>query len=340
MLTVLGLLLSSPSPPLRFECTGCGDCCRVEGDVWLSGPEIAAASRLSNLTEVEFAAEYGDAAILRAPAAAPASSSAAGPFLRLRHAPSGGCALLGPDERCGIYAARPLQCSTYPFWPRLLHSPSAWAAEAAACEGIAASAPEVDAPAAERRAAEWAAWLRRFPAEEAAAAAAARGWIDDFVVPLALCPYAAAAAGATRVAVSRAATPAELAFDVASEARRLLRTPGVPTALVAAPAWGDLGEFLGAVYALDDGGTGDPVLDDAVLLAPFHPDFAYEGLDEDSALNYEKRAPLPLVSILRAEDVEAVGGEEATRRIAEANEEALLGRQAGEVKDMFRRLAR
>ena len=77
-----------------------------------------------------------------------------------------------------------------------------------------------------------------------------------------------------------------------------------------------------------------------MLLAPFHPDFAYEGLDEGSALNYEKRAPLPLVSILRAEDVEAVGGEEATRRIAEANEEALLGRQAGEVKDMFRRLAR
>ncbi|GMH84788.1 hypothetical protein TL16_g10027 [Triparma laevis f. inornata] len=323
----------------RFECTGCGDCCRVEGDVWLNSQEIDAALESTNLTEVAFAAEFCDAAILPTPSS-PSQRGSSGSFLRLRHAtPGGGCALLDEEQKCSIYEARPLQCSTYPFWPRLLHSPQNWAAEASACEGIQPSAPEIDVPVATRQAEEWAAWLRRFPADYAAAADDARRWITDFVVPLSLCPYASAAAEMTRVSVSRSTTPASLAADVTSEARRLLLTPSVPTALVAAPAFTDLSEFLDIIYSLDES-TGDPDLDGAILIAPFHPSFAFAGVDPASALHYEKRSPLPLVSILRAKDVEAIGGEEATARIAAANEEALLGRNGAEVAEIFKRLGR
>jgi Fe-S-cluster containining protein len=51
----------------------------------------------------------------------------------------------GPDERCifldaagkcRVYAARPVQCRTYPFWPELVGSAAAWNREARRCEGI------------------------------------------------------------------------------------------------------------------------------------------------------------------------------------------------------------
>ena len=213
------------------------------------------------------------------------------------------------------------------------------------CEGIrlapladAAPAPRVDPVAAAATADEWAAWLRRFPEDEAVAVDEARRWITDFVVPLALCPHAAAAAARTRVAVSRAGAAADLVADVVAEARRLLVSPEVPTALVAAPAFVDLGDFLDIVYDLDDGGTGDEDLDEAVLIAPFHPDFAYAGVEDDSALHFEKRAPLPLVSILRAADVDDVGGADATARIAAANEETLAARSGASVAALFQTL--
>ncbi len=49
--------------------------------------------------------------------------------------PNGRCEFLGNDNRCRIYAVRPRQCRTYPFWPELM-TPGAWRAEAARCEGI------------------------------------------------------------------------------------------------------------------------------------------------------------------------------------------------------------
>jgi Fe-S-cluster containining protein len=40
------------------------------------------------------------------------------------------CIFLGEDgKECSIYEARPIQCRTYPFWPRLLENPESWEAE-------------------------------------------------------------------------------------------------------------------------------------------------------------------------------------------------------------------
>lgn len=49
---------------------------------------------------------------------------------------SGRCAFLDRANRCRIYAVRPRQCRTYPFWPEVLANRSAWQAEARQCEGI------------------------------------------------------------------------------------------------------------------------------------------------------------------------------------------------------------
>ena len=37
-----------------------------------------------------------------------------------------GCIFLNKDNTCQIYEARPIQCSTYPFWPNILASREAW----------------------------------------------------------------------------------------------------------------------------------------------------------------------------------------------------------------------
>jgi Fe-S-cluster containining protein len=49
---------------------------------------------------------------------------------------AGSCVFLDADGQCGIYAVRPVQCSTYPFWPEIVSSEVAWRREARRCEGI------------------------------------------------------------------------------------------------------------------------------------------------------------------------------------------------------------
>ncbi len=45
------------------------------------------------------------------------------------------CIFLKDSKLCTIYPVRPVQCSTYPWWPELL-TDAAWHDEATRCEGI------------------------------------------------------------------------------------------------------------------------------------------------------------------------------------------------------------
>ena len=110
---------------LSFECTQCGDCCSgpSQGFVWVEDAEIeqiaAAVGMVDRIDEFErkfvrtgrgrkSLVEYSD----------------------------GDCIFLDPDSRgCTVYAARPLQCRSWPFWEKNLASPKAWAAASAACPG-------------------------------------------------------------------------------------------------------------------------------------------------------------------------------------------------------------
>jgi Fe-S-cluster containining protein len=48
------------------------------------------------------------------------------------------CIFLGADgKQCSIYEARPIQCRTYPFWPRLLSDPKEWSKEAVQPDTVA-----------------------------------------------------------------------------------------------------------------------------------------------------------------------------------------------------------
>ena len=48
----------------------------------------------------------------------------------------GRCVFLGANGQCRVYPVRPVQCRTYPFWPEVLCSGTAWEQESRRCEGI------------------------------------------------------------------------------------------------------------------------------------------------------------------------------------------------------------
>lgn len=114
---------------LRFECTGCGQCCTgASGYVFLSPTDIQSLATHLSLSTKEFIRRYtrwveGQLALLDRPA-------------------SDHCIFL-KENRCSVYAARPIQCRTYPWWIQNLHSPEAWAAARESCEGIHPAAPLV-----------------------------------------------------------------------------------------------------------------------------------------------------------------------------------------------------
>lgn len=110
--------------PLHFECTRCGQCCiATDGyHVFLDPPEAEAIRAWLGLSTGWFRRRY-------------LSRHAEGDLIAAS-GPDGRCVFLAADGSCRVYPVRPLQCRSYPFWPELLNSKTAWQREARRCEGI------------------------------------------------------------------------------------------------------------------------------------------------------------------------------------------------------------
>ncbi|MBP8303499.1 MAG: YkgJ family cysteine cluster protein [Phycisphaerae bacterium] len=112
---------------LHFECAQCGRCCSgpAEGYIWVTAEEIAAIAGVLDLPIRDVRAqlvrrEGRRTTIIEDP--------------RTRD-----CIFLKTIEgqrRCQIYAVRPRQCRTWPFWAANLASPEAWCHAAQRCSGI------------------------------------------------------------------------------------------------------------------------------------------------------------------------------------------------------------
>jgi Fe-S-cluster containining protein len=107
---------------LRFKCTSCGSCCTgTSGSVDLSIADLERLARFLHLPIGGFVRRYTRLAKgRRILADAPASNDCI--FLR--------------DKTCTVYAARPTQCRTYPWWLTNIQDPESWQEAAAVCEGI------------------------------------------------------------------------------------------------------------------------------------------------------------------------------------------------------------
>ena len=114
---------------LRFECTGCGQCCTGSpGYIWVDEEEIQEIAAFLKLSVEEFSQHY-----LR---------RVKGRF-SLRELPKTFDCIFLEDNKCQIYAVRPTQCRTFPWWPRNLKSKKEWLEAARTCEGIRSDAPLV-----------------------------------------------------------------------------------------------------------------------------------------------------------------------------------------------------
>lgn len=108
---------------LRFECIpGCGRCCTgAPGYVWVTQEEIQSLATAGGMEtsqfEELFVRQVGDRKSL------------------VEHA-NGDCVFFDSNARqCLIYAMRPRQCRTFPFWESNVRTPEAWQEACQMCPG-------------------------------------------------------------------------------------------------------------------------------------------------------------------------------------------------------------
>jgi Fe-S-cluster containining protein len=112
---------------LHFECQQCSHCCCDEpGFVYLSWNDLERLLYLTNLSKDEFIEKYCRFV----------------PFydgsevLCLKEKENYDCIFQQKPNGCLVYKARPVQCSTYPFWSFIIKNKETWESEATECPGI------------------------------------------------------------------------------------------------------------------------------------------------------------------------------------------------------------
>lgn len=107
---------------LRFSCRRCGACCTGEpGHVWLAEEEVASLAAHCGMPREAFLGRYARRVY---------------GMWSLREEEDGRCIFFARETGCSVYAARPRQCRTWPFWPRIVAERRAWEEEAAHCPGM------------------------------------------------------------------------------------------------------------------------------------------------------------------------------------------------------------
>ena len=108
---------------LRFECLRCGGCCSgFSGTVRVTDEEIVTLARRLNLPEDEFRKRY--------------SRSVGGGVISLIEKANKDCIFFDKEQGCTVYADRPRQCQTWPFWRSNIHSPERWKRGTERCPGM------------------------------------------------------------------------------------------------------------------------------------------------------------------------------------------------------------
>ena len=130
-----------------------------------------------------------------------------------------------------------------------------------------------------------------------------RGWLEEVVIGLNLCPFANAVHRRGQIAwhVSHAQTPEALLQDLGLALQSLLATPAEATdTLLLIHPWVlqdflDFNDFLAIADALLE----DSGLAGVLQIASFHPDYRFGGVAEDDITNYTNRSPFPMLHLLR-----------------------------------------
>ena len=107
---------------LAFTCTQCGDCCTgAPGFVWVDEAEIKQLAEFRGETLDDFGRQFLRRVEGR---------------ISLVERPNGDCVFWDRSTGgCTVYAARPVQCRTWPFWPDNITTPDDWRQAVRVCPG-------------------------------------------------------------------------------------------------------------------------------------------------------------------------------------------------------------
>lgn len=108
---------------LRFQCLKCGNCCTgFSGTVRVCDNEIVRLSNRLGLAEEEFRKNY--------------TRGVGRGVVSLIEKKNTDCIFYDEEKKCTVYADRPRQCRTWPFWRSNVHSPERWKRGAERCPGM------------------------------------------------------------------------------------------------------------------------------------------------------------------------------------------------------------
>lgn len=136
-----------------------------------------------------------------------------------------------------------------------------------------------------------------------------RRWVKDMVIGLNLCPFAHVPfnEGGIRYNSYKADNMGDAHTALVGEVAEFLQLSAqeAETGLfIVSTGLEDFGEYLDVledVQAI----LAESQLDDLLQLASFHPDYCFEGLDENDPANYTNRSPFPMFHLIRQEGLAA-----------------------------------
>lgn len=158
--------------------------------------------------------------------------------------------------------------------------------------------------------------------------AATRRWLEEAVIGLNLCPFAKSVyvKNQVRIVVSRARHIDAFLDDLDRELDLLKTTPSeeVETTLLVHPTlFPDFLVFNDFLNVADEVLV-EHELEGVVQIAPFHPDFVFDGEPEGDMSHYTNRSPYPTLHLIREEGLgKAIDSYGDTDEIYERNIDVL-----------------
>ena len=134
-----------------------------------------------------------------------------------------------------------------------------------------------------------------------------RQWLEKAVIGLNLCPFAKAphVKNLVRISVSQARHLDGFLDDLDRELQLLGDTPAdeLETTLLVHPTLFPDFDTFNQMLDIADAAIVDNGLEGIVQIAPFHPDFQFEGTDSDDIGNYTNRSPYPTLHLIREDSI-------------------------------------
>ena len=134
-----------------------------------------------------------------------------------------------------------------------------------------------------------------------------RQWLEKAVIGFNLCPFAKAphVKNLVRISVSQARHLDGFLEDLDRELQLLGDTPAdeLETTLLVHPTLFPDFDTFNQMLDIADAAVVDNGLEGIVQIAPFHPDFQFEGTDSDDISNYTNRSPYPTLHLIREDSI-------------------------------------